>query len=118
MNKISKFGNIKKIPYSSHRFNLSTSTKIIQAPSIPTSLTHIEKAKALIYSRISGSLFTISNDEEAEEKTMVPYVLHPSCPGNPIIAMSDEESHCTNLINEPKCALTVFNLFTLAIIPD
>jgi hypothetical protein len=76
-------------------------------------LSPLERAKALIFSRISASLISIANlgeDEdagEAEEKLLVPFVMHPSWPGRPIVAMDQDERHCQNLIQETKCAFTV-----------
>jgi len=70
-------------------------------------LSPIEKAKALIYSRISGSFISITENDDAEEKTSIPYILHSGWPGNPIIAVNEEDSHYNNLINESKCALTI-----------
>jgi hypothetical protein len=75
-----------------------------------TCLLPIESAKALIRSRISASFISISEEEDANETISVPYILHPSWPGFPILAFDSEEEHCKNLLTEQKCALTVTNL--------
>jgi hypothetical protein len=81
--------------------SLTTDSSIQLAP--------LERAKALIFSRLSASLISISSmdEEEAEEKTLVPLVLHAAWPGQPIVAMDESEPHCQNLLRETKCAMTV-----------
>lgn len=50
------------------------------------------------------------DEEEAEEKSLVPFVLHPAWHGRPIVAMEVDEPHCQNLLQETKCAMTFLSL--------
>lgn len=122
MKNLSKFKQRKKpeLPKIPPRKRQLDNASVLAAPPSSASFydpliqqSPLERAKSIIFSRISASLISITSvpeneDEgEAEEKFLVPYVMHPSWPGHPIVAMEGSESHCANLMHEAKCAMTV-----------
>jgi len=80
-------------------------------------LSSAEKAKAILFGRITGTFTTIATTKSESAPSLVPlngsimpYILHSRWYCHPIVSIRKDEFHYQNLLKYPNSSLTVFPL--------